>query len=168
MVLILLLLAIQKPQGGEILNFLMKYQSLPEVNELLENTDSAKDEEILDKACKKSEAEMSNDDGNSVNRDHLPGFNISAQCHYNINYDLTEFMVEKKLLMRKKTLPDIMRMLKKLTRKSQVVNESPVLEGLEDRIGTVTVDDASEWSNNKIIDSLHLDYSNGNRFINLR
>ena len=72
--------------------------------------------------------------------------------------------------MRKKTFPEIMRILKKIARKSQAVNgigeESPVLEVLQDRIGTVSLDDASEWTQNKIIDSVLPNNFNGNYFFN--
>ena len=70
--------------------------------------------------------------------------------------------------MRKKTFPEVMRILKKIARKSQAVNgigeESPFLEGLQDRIGTVSVDDAREWTQNKIIDSFLPNNFNGNYF----
>ena len=79
-------------------------------------------------------------------------------------------MKKKRVLMRKKTFPEIMRILKKIARKSQAVNgigeESPVLEVLQDRIGTVSLDDASEWTQNKIIDSVLPNNFNGNYFFN--
>lgn len=150
----------ENPTGGKILNFLMKNQYLPEVNEMFEDADRTRDknEETLDKACKKSKEEMSQD---SSKENPFPFDNEPP-----VNYDqLPEFMEKKRVLMRKKTFPEIMRILKKIARKSQAVNgigeESPVLEGLQDRIGTVSVDDASEWTQNKIIDSFLPNNFNG-------
>ena len=75
----------------------MKNQYLPEVNEMFEDADRTRDEneETLDKACKKSKEEMSQDSSKEnqfpfdneppVNYDQLPGFYFLAQYHMIIN-----------------------------------------------------------------------------------
>ena len=78
--------------------------------------------------------------------------------------NFTEFLQdkkEKKILMRNKSLPEIMQMLKKLKEKDKSIKTIPNKEGKQrKRFIPVSVDDGFELSKN-LSDTSFLDSSNG-------